>query len=400
MSRLNSSMSSLKRGLSNKGPLALTWAVTLLVLGLLILWLHMSHETAPHSAVPTSDSDSVPETNAITTPISTPPATDDDRTGTDDATDDTTDSAYDPAADTRSANPSTLPSEHYTESAGDRNGTDKPSSATTVQIHLGSVPDPDLVETGPHGPLPRVGADGKKPWHIYRRPYLGPASGPRIALVIQEIGLSRKASVQAIDQLPHNVTMAVSPYSKNPQDIVNMARDKGHEVLLMLPMEPVAYPANDPGPHSLLVSLSVAENIDRLHMVMSRFQGYAGIVNHMGSRFTTDRGALAPIISEIGSRGLLIVDARSSNHSVMATLAAEQAFPVAANNRFIDNRLSADSIDHYLSELETIAHNRGIAVGFGRPFPVTIDRIKTWEAGLALKGITLVPITAIAQENM
>ena len=48
-------------------------------------------------------------------------------------------------------------------------------------------------------------------------------------------------------------------------------------------MEPFDYPDNDPGPQTLLTSLEASQNIDRLHWLMSRFQGYVGIANHMGA---------------------------------------------------------------------------------------------------------------------
>ena len=51
-------------------------------------------------------------------------------------------------------------------------------------------------------------------------------------------------------------------------------------------MEPFDYPDNDPGPQTLLTSLTPDQNIDRLHWLMSRFQGYVGIVSYMGARFT------------------------------------------------------------------------------------------------------------------
>ena len=58
--------------------------------------------------------------------------------------------------------------------------------------------------------------------------------------------------------------------------LVARARGEGHEVLLQVPMEPFDYPDNDPGPQTLLTSLDAGQNIDRLHWLMSRFQGYVG----------------------------------------------------------------------------------------------------------------------------
>ena len=53
---------------------------------------------------------------------------------------------------------------------------------------LNAAPDPRLVETSRYGPLPRVGADGARPFEVYARPVLlDPklkAGAPRIALMV------------------------------------------------------------------------------------------------------------------------------------------------------------------------------------------------------------------------
>ena len=58
---------------------------------------------------------------------------------------------------------------------------------------------------------------------------------------------------------------------------VDLARAQGHEVMLEMPMEPTGYPDNDPGPQTLLTTLTAEQNLDRLYWHLSRFQGYAGI---------------------------------------------------------------------------------------------------------------------------
>src|SRR3546814_19884121 len=80
-------------------------------------------------------------------------------------------------------------------------------------------------------------------------------------------------------------------------------------------MEPVDYPESDPGPQALFVTLSPAENIERMRWALSRVSGYVGVLNHMGSRFTTSREAMAPVLDELKDRGLLFVDARASARS-------------------------------------------------------------------------------------
>ena len=44
----------------------------------------------------------------------------------------------------------------------------------------------------------------------------------------------------------------------------------------------MGYPANNPGPKTLLAGVSAEENLEALHWHMSRFAGYTGITNYMG----------------------------------------------------------------------------------------------------------------------
>ncbi len=45
-------------------------------------------------------------------------------------------------------------------------------------------------------------------------------------------------------------------------------------MFLQVPLEPIGYPASNPGPKTLLGDTSEAENIDALRWHMSRFAGY------------------------------------------------------------------------------------------------------------------------------
>ncbi len=271
----------------------------------------------------------------------------------------------------------------------------------TVGGGLRPAPDPALVEKTRLGPLPRVSPDGRKPWQAYARPFDPADRRPRIAVVVSGLGLSGAATEAAIQRLPGPVTLSFAPYSKGLPQWIALARAAGHEALLDLPMEPVNFPANDPGPHTLLTSLTVDQNRERLHWLLGRVTGYVGVVNRMGSRFTTSATHVRPVLKELEKRGLLFVDSRSSLRSIAAQMAREVGLPRAVNNRFIDSEASRDAIDARLKELERIAKASGYAVGIGAPFPVTIDRLVRWTQTLERKKLALAPISALVntQDN-
>jgi polysaccharide deacetylase 2 family uncharacterized protein YibQ len=244
--------------------------------------------------------------------------------------------------------------------------------------------------------LPRIGDDGRLPWQVYARPFDNRDTRPRVAIVLSGLGLSGAATQAAIQGLPGGVTLAFQPFADNLEQWIRLARAAGHEVLLNLPMEPTDFPASDPGPQALFVAYAPEENIERLEWALSRVGGYVGLLNHMGSRFTTSREAMLPIMTTLEKRGLAFVDARVSARSVATTLATEQNVPRAINDRFLDAReVSRTTVDARLAELESIASEVGVSVGIGQAFPVTIERIREWAATLNGKGIVLAPVSAV-----
>ncbi len=194
--------------------------------------------------------------------------------------------------------------------------------------------------------------------------------------------------------------MGFAPYAPNLADWIAQARAAGHEVLLQIPMEPFNYPTNDPGPHTLLTSLSSEDNIGRLEWLLGRGSGYVGVTNYMGSRFTSSAGHLRPVLDVLKTRGLLFLDARVTRNSVAEQVAMDLGIPNAQSSRFLDLEASRVAIDARLFELERIAKSSGSAVGIGFPYPVTIERLAAWAQSLDEKGLALVPVSALAAETV
>ena len=262
------------------------------------------------------------------------------------------------------------------------------------------APDPALVEKTAQGPLPKIGADGRKPWRVYARPMAAglPPKG-RIALIVSGMGISESATAHAIETLPPEVTLSFAPYGPHLQEWIDKARAAGHEVLLELPMEPYGYPENDPGPYTLLTSLSVQENQARLNWLMSRFAGYAGVMNYQGARFSTSATALTPVLATLNERGLIYVDNGASARSLAPSIAESEGLPFAGADRIVDPQQSPDVISKSLGELETSAKQSGTSLGVASGFPATVDAINEWASRLSARGLALVPATAAVRES-
>jgi polysaccharide deacetylase 2 family uncharacterized protein YibQ len=260
--------------------------------------------------------------------------------------------------------------------------------------------DPKLLEASRHGPIPRVAQDGTRPADSYARPiktaHGGPPMGPRVVLVIGGLGIGIANTNEAISKLPAPVTLAFTPYGNDIDKFVARARNDNHEVLLQLPMEPFDYPDNDPGPQTLLSTLAGEQNVDRLHWLFSRFQGYVGVTNYMGARFTASEQAMAPVLREVARRGLIYVDDGSSPRSVADQIAGANNLPFAKADVVIDAVSSPAEIDKALARLEAMARDRGLAVGYGSALPITIERVAAWCKAAQNRGIILAPVSAAA----
>lgn len=259
--------------------------------------------------------------------------------------------------------------------------------------------EPTLLETTRHGAIPKIGPDGARASTLYAHPLqLAPSQKdfPRIAIVIGGLGISASGTADAFAKLPAPVTFALTPYGADVGKLAERARATNHEVLLQAPMEPFDYPDNDPGPQTLLTSITQEQNIDRLHWLMSRFRGYVGIINYMGARFTATEQAMAPILGETAKRGLIFVDDGSSTRSVASQLAGRHNLAFAKADIVLDTVPTPVEIDRALARLEITARKSGVAMGLATARPGTIDRIADWAKNIESRGFVLVPITNLA----
>ncbi|MBV8751587.1 MAG: divergent polysaccharide deacetylase family protein [Hyphomicrobiales bacterium] len=267
-----------------------------------------------------------------------------------------------------------------------------------AQSPAGRSVEEKLIESSPQGAIPIVGPDGARAADAYARPVKGTPTGPRVAIMVGGLGVSASTTGEALAKLPPAVTLGFIPYGQDLARLVARARGEGREIVLQVPMEPFDYPDNDAGPQTLLTSLPPEQNLDRLHWAMSRFQGYVGIANYMGARFTAAEQALGPVLRDAGKRGLIYLDDGTSARSLTSQIAGGANMPFAKANIVLDATPTPAEIDNALAKLESIARERGVAVGVASALPASIDRIAHWAKAAAGRGIVLVPISAVASK--
>jgi polysaccharide deacetylase 2 family uncharacterized protein YibQ len=258
--------------------------------------------------------------------------------------------------------------------------------------------DPDLEEQTEYGAIPRMAGTGRTPFEAYRRSdaaTAATATGPRIAIIVSGLGLNFSGTQEAIEKLPGNVTLAFAPYGKSLKQTVTTARQQGHEVFLEAPLEPFDYPDNDPGPDTLLTGQAPRDNLNRLYSIMSKFEGYAGLINNMGAKFTASGADFGPMMEELAARGLGYVDDGSSNRSLAPQLAAANRIPFARVTNTLDADPNRNAILAALDQLVAKAKQDGSAVGLISALPISIETVADWASQLGDVGVEIVPMSAL-----
>lgn len=263
---------------------------------------------------------------------------------------------------------------------------------------MATLPNEDLLEDSPFGHLPVKGPDGLRAMEQYARPWSG-ARGNRIAIVIGGLGLSQTGTQKAIHTLPGEVTLAFAASGNSLQRWMQEARRDGHELLIQMPMEPIDYPDNDPGPLTLVSKASPKENLKRLHEAMGKITNYTGIMNYLGGRYLTNPDALEPVLRDIEERGLLFLDDGSTAQSTTATIAKAVNAPHTFGDMTIDAQLDRQAILRKLDDLERLAQRKGTAIGIGSAFDETVDAVAEWVKEAQGRGVEIVGVASLVTDG-
>lgn len=265
---------------------------------------------------------------------------------------------------------------------------------------LAHLPDPELSERGATGIIPKRSRDGLRAMDVYSRQAdtEGNFGVARVVIVLGGMGISQTSTQQAIQKLPPNVTLAFAPYGNSLKRWMEDSRRKGHELLLQIPMEPIDYPQNNPGRHTLLADANLQENIANLHWSMSRITNYVGVMNYLGNKLLSQPASLSPIFAEFSKRGLLFLEDGTVKNSVGQGVAIKELLPYARGHVLLDNVRSRSAIAQKLVKLAEEAKRTGLAIGVGNAFPDTIDLVAQFAQQARQNGVEITPVSAIVKD--
>ncbi len=272
------------------------------------------------------------------------------------------------------------------------------------QVQAGHTPDmappPAPVQVASAAPVAPQAAAPKTVFERNARAFENTAGKPTVSIVVGGLGINRGRTQAVIDELPPEVTLSFAPTTIGLQTWIRKARRAGHEVLIELPMEPYDYGRERPHPQILQVAAGSEANTRRLSTLLSRVNGYAGVMNYQGGKFATSAEAAGPVFDLLETRGLAFFEDGSLSRSVFETTAAREGVTFGKAGAWIDARPEADEIMTQLMMLEAQALETGTSLGVGLSYPVTVDILKEWTGRLEAKGLVLAPASHFAKQTV
>ncbi|MGH8445629.1 MAG: divergent polysaccharide deacetylase family protein [Solimonas sp.] len=209
-----------------------------------------------------------------------------------------------------------------------------------------------------------------------------------ISIVIDDLG-DRIVEGRQATELPGAVACAFLPDAPYTRRLAQDAHQAGKEVLLHLPLQPVAGRAH---PLTLATGAPDAERDAALAHMLAAVPYLDGVNNHQGSLATASRPAMHWLMRELAMRNVgYFIDSYTSAQSVAYPIARAYGLPATRRRVFLDNDPSVAAINAEFDELLRVAKAHGSALAIGHPHPATLQVLRERLPALAAQGVLLLP---------
>ena len=223
--------------------------------------------------------------------------------------------------------------------------------------------------------------------------------GGVLALVIDDIGFD-PPSRTLLASLEGPLALAVIPNAPHGEEAARLARERGWDLLVHLPMDPQSGRAEKGslGPKDDDAAIRAG-----VLAALARFPGALGINSHQGSKATADARVVRDVLGVVKEKGLFFLDSRTTPASVAGAEAAKLGVPFLARDVFLDDAMteSADpggapgALETAWEKGIALAKKRGQAIVIGHPRRETLAFLSEKIGLLGKEGPRLVRVSEL-----
>ena len=220
-----------------------------------------------------------------------------------------------------------------------------------------------------------------------------------IAVVIDDVG-NADGSLERLERLEGPMAIAVLPDAPRAREAAALAKRKGWDLLVHLPMAGVRGPSE---PGTISSEDDEATISRRVAAAIGRVPGAVGLNNHQGSLATADRRVVRAVLAVVREKGLFFLDSRTSSATVAVEEARALGLATIPRDVFLDDaRAEAaaeggapEALAAAWSRALAVASEKGHAVVIGHPHAQTVDFLAGRFPGLSGRGVLRVRVSEL-----
>ena len=225
-----------------------------------------------------------------------------------------------------------------------------------------------------------------------KEPTLPANTTGKLAIIIDDLGHSTGV-LRKLVELNYALTFSILPNLENTSQTAEIIHDKNYEMLLHLPMQPIGWPAINPGPGALMITDDDKSLARKLEINLLSVRYAVGANNHMGSAFTKHGDGLQTVMEVLKSKNLFFIDSKTAPGNTARNTADLYGVPYLSRNIFLDNHQDEKKIEIQLYKAAKIAEKHGQAIAIGHPYLSTLRVLAANLPILEKRGIRIVPVS-------
>ncbi|RWR03203.1 hypothetical protein ED28_04020 [[Pantoea] beijingensis] len=195
------------------------------------------------------------------------------------------------------------------------------------------------------------------------------AHAGKLAIVIDDFGYRPKQENQVL-QMPQAVSVAVLPNAPHAREMATKAHQRGHEVLIHLPMAPLS---KQPLEKDTLHPDMTRSEIERIIREAVNDVPFAvGLNNHMGSAMTSSLFGMQKVMQVLDHYNFYFLDSMTIGNSQSTRAAQGTSVKVIKRRVFLDDSQNDAEIRKQFTRAVRLAQRDGSAIAIGHPHPATV----------------------------
>lgn len=158
---------------------------------------------------------------------------------------------------------------------------------------------------------------------------------PELVIIVDDFGNSAGALLEGFADLPPEIVFAVIPDLPHSKKAAETGANKGHEIILHLPME-AENSSISAGERYISKDMDEEEIAALIDSFLSQMPMAIGANNHMGSASTANLATMNSVLKQFKKRKMLFVDSATTAKSTVYPASVEQGMPFIKRDIFLD----------------------------------------------------------------